>query len=125
MRMCINYRALNQQTVPDRYPLPRIDDLLARLSEAKIFSTVGLRSGYYQIRVRANDMEKTAFVTGHGSYEFLVMPFGFCNAPGTFQRYMNHLFRDYIDSFVVIYLDDILIDSQDAMQHGAHLRMVL
>lgn len=125
LRMCIDYRALNKRTVKDRYPLPRIDDLMARLAGARVFSKIDLRSGYYQIRVRDEDVPKTAFVTRHGSFEFLVMPFGLCNAPSSFQRYMNQILGDVADAFLVIYLDDILIFSQNMDDHMRHLRVVM
>ena len=123
--MCIDYRALNKATVRDRYPIPRIDELLARLSTSKVFSKIDLRSGYHQIRIAPDDTEKTAFTTRYGSYEFLVMPFGLCNAPGSFQRYMNSVLGDIVDQFVVIYLDDILIYSDNETDHMGHLREVL
>ena len=109
-RLCIDYRALNKITVKDVYPLPRIDDCLDRLSSASIFTRLNLRSGYHQIRLHPSDISKTAFNTPLGSYEFLVMPFGLCNAPASFQRQMNRLFLDL--PFVVVYLDDIIIFSK-------------
>lgn len=115
--MCIDYRALNSQTVPDSFPLPRIDELLARLQGAKYFSKLDLRDGYHQIPVAEDSQPLTAFTCRYGTYEWLVMPFGLCNAPGTFQRVMNHVFFDLLDRGVLVYLDDILIYSRTQDEH--------
>ncbi len=124
LRMCVDYRALNKATVKNRYPLLRIDDLFDRLSRAKVFSRIDLRSKYYQIRIAKGDQEKTACRTRYGSYEFLVMPFGLTNAPATFCTLMNDIFREWLDDFVVVYIDNILIYSGSLEEHEEHLRKV-
>lgn len=123
-RMVIDYRALNSKTVKDVYPLPRIDDLLFRLKDAKIFSTLDLCSGYHQIAMDPDSIPFTAFRTRYGSFEFKVMPFGLCNAPSTFMRTMNLVFGDLVDKFVLVYLDDILIFSSSVDEHKQHLQIV-
>lgn len=124
-RFCIDYRALNQRTKKNAYSLPNIQDNLEQLKGATFFTSLDLRSGYHQIRMAEGAMEKTAFSTRYGNYEFRVMPFGLCNAPATFQKFMNSVFRDAIDDFVVVYLDDILIYSKNLSDHKRHVRAVL
>jgi hypothetical protein len=124
LRICVDYKALNKATMKNRYPLPRIDDLFDRLSGAKVFSRIDLRSGYYQINIAKGDEEKTACRTRYGSYEFLMMPFGLSNAPATFCTFMNDIFREWLDDFVVVYIDDILIYSSSLEEHAEHLRKV-
>ena len=124
-RMCIDYRALNKQTVHDRYPFPRSDDLLDRLGRAKHFYTFDLVSGYHQIAVKEADIPKTTFRPQRGHFEFLVMPFGVTNAPVTFQRMKNHIFKEELDTFVLVYLDNILVFSRTLEEHISHLRTTL
>ena len=107
--MCIDYRALNQLTVKDRSPLPRIDDLLSQMNGAKVFTSLDLAQGYHQIRIADEDIQKTGFTTPFGHYQFKVMCFGLSNAPGTFQKVMNKIFSKQLHKHVVVYLDDILI----------------
>jgi hypothetical protein len=124
-RLCIDYRDLNRITVKDKYPLPRVDELLDRLHGAKYFTKLDLRSGYHQVRVADDDIQKTAFNTRYGQYEFLVLPFGLTGAPSTFMHLMNHILHPYLDKVVVAYLDDILIYSKTLEEHEEHVRTIL
>ena len=124
-RFCIDYRPLNDATVKNNGSLPNIEELFDQLLGAKYFSKLDLRSGYHQIRIHPDDIPKTAFNTRYGHYEFLVLPFGLCNAPATFMQLMQEVFRDCQDRFVIVYLDDILIYSKTAEEHAAHLETVL
>jgi hypothetical protein len=125
MRLCIDYRALNEVTVKNKYPLPRIDDLFDQLKGAKYFSKIDMRSGYYQLKIRLEDVPKTTFVTCYGQYEFTVMLFGLTNAPAYFMNLMNKVFMEELDKFVIVFIDDILVYSRRVEEHGQHLRIVL
>ena len=125
LRLCVDYRALNQITKKDRNPIPLISDLIRSLSKGKFFIALDLRGAYNLLRIRKGDEEKTAFVTKFGQFEFLVMPFGLANAPAQFQKMMNSIFRPLLGNFVVVYLDDIVIYSQDPAEHESHVRQVL
>jgi hypothetical protein len=124
LRFCVNYKPLNDVTKKDNYPLPRIDEIMDSLNEAKWFTTLDLASGYWQIKVKPEDQEKTAFITKFGTFEFKVMPFGLCNAPATFQRTMDKVLGDAKGKFVMVYLDDVIIYSKTFEEHLQHLHDV-
>ncbi|GJX00386.1 putative reverse transcriptase domain-containing protein [Tanacetum coccineum] len=123
--MCIDYRELNKQTVKNRYPLPRIDDLFDQLQGSSVYSKIDLRSGYHQLRVREEDISKTAFRTRYGHYEFQVMPFGLTNAPAVFMDLMSRVCKPYLDKFVIVFIDDIQIYSKNKKDHEEHLKAIL
>ena len=124
-RLVVDYRPLNEVTIKNKYPLPRIDDLFDQLNRAKVFSKIDLRLGYHQIKIRKEDIPKTAFRTRYGSYEYTVMSFGLTNAPSTFMQLMNSIFMEYLDKFIVVFIDDILIFSESHEEHGHHIQLVL
>nr|GFA62844.1 putative reverse transcriptase domain-containing protein [Tanacetum cinerariifolium] len=124
-RICIDYRELNKLTVKNRYPLPRIDDLLDQLQRSSVYSKIDLRSGYHQLRVREEDIPKTAFRTRYGHYEFQVMPFGLMNALTVFMDLINQVCKPYLDKFVIVFIDDILMYSKDEKEHEEHLKAIL
>ena len=117
LRMCIDYRQLNKLTIRNKYPLPRIDNLFDQLQGSVVFSKIGLRSGYHQLKIREEDVPKSAFRSRYGHFVFLVMPFGLTNAPAIFMDLMNRVFHQYLDSFVVVFIDDILVYSKGEEEH--------
>ncbi|GJT30862.1 putative reverse transcriptase domain-containing protein [Tanacetum coccineum] len=123
--MCMDYRELNKLTIKNRYPLPRIDDLFDQLQGLSVYSKIDLRLGYHQLRVRDEDIPKTAFRTRYGHYEFQVMPFGLTNAPAVFMDLMNRVCKPYLDKFIIVFIDDILIYSRNKEEHANHLRIIL
>ncbi|XP_019249083.1 PREDICTED: uncharacterized protein LOC109228401, partial [Nicotiana attenuata] len=123
--MCIDYRQLNKVPIKNKYLLPRIDDLFDQLQGARVFSKIDLRSGYHQLKIKDSDILKTAFRTRYGHYEFLVMSFGLTNAPIVFMHLMNIVFQPYLDSFMIVFIDDILVYSRSQEEHTEHLRVVL
>jgi hypothetical protein len=124
-RLCVDYHALNAVTIKNKYPLPRIDVLFEQLRGEKIFSKIDLNSGYHQLRIKGVDIEKTTFSTKYGHYEYIVMSFGLKNAPATFMEAMNKMLHEYLDDFVIVFLDDILIYSKSEEEHDGHLSLVL
>jgi hypothetical protein len=124
-RMCVDYRSLNEVTIKNKYPLPRIEDLFDQMKGASIFSKTDLRSGYHQLKIQESNIPKTAFRTRYGLYEYTVMSFGLTNAPAYFMYLMNKVFMEYLDKFIVVFIDDILIFSKTMEEHEEHLRLVL
>jgi hypothetical protein len=124
-RMCIDYRVLNAVIVKNKYPLPRIDDLFDQLRGACIFSKIDLWSGYHQLKIRESDIPKMVFISRYGLYEYTVMSFGLTNALAYFLYLMNKVFMEYLDKFVVVFIDDILVYSKDEEEHAEHLRLIL
>jgi hypothetical protein len=125
LRLCIDFIQLNKVTVKNKYSLSRIDDLFDQLKDARIFSKIYLRSGYHQVRIKEEYISKTTFKTRYGHYEFMMVSFGLSNAPVVFMFLMNVVFPEYLDKFVIVFLDDILIYSKPEEEHEHHLRMVL
>ena len=123
--MCVDYRSLNEATIKNKYSLPRIDDLFDQLRGAYVFSKIDFRSGYHQLKICATDIPKTVFTTRYGLYEYTVMSFGLTNAPAYFMYLMNKVFMEFLDKFVVVFIDDILVFSKTEEEHAEHLRLVL
>jgi hypothetical protein len=123
--MCVDYRSLNEVTIKKKYPLPRIDDLFDQLRGACVFSKIDLCSGYHQLKIRNSDIPKMAFTTRYGLYEYTIMSFGLTNDPAYFMYLMNKVFMEYLDKFVVVLIDDILVFSKTEEEHAEHLRLVL
>jgi hypothetical protein len=124
-RLVMDYRSLNEVTIKNKYPLPRINDLFDQLEGASVFSKIDLRSGYFQLKIRELDIPKTTFVTRYGSYEYTVMPFGLTNAPSYFMNMMNKVFMEFLDKFVIVFIDNILVYSKSKEEHETHLRAIL
>jgi hypothetical protein len=124
-RMCVDYGSLNEVTIKNKYPLPRIEDLFDQMRGVKVFSKIDLRSGYRQLKIRMEDIPKTAFTSRYGLYEFTVMSFGLTNAPAYFMYLMNKVFMEYLNKFVVVFIDDILVFSRNEEEHEEHFRLVL
>jgi hypothetical protein len=124
-QMCVDYRSLNEVTIKNKYPLPRIEDLFDQIKGVSVFSNIDLRSGYHQLKIRESDIPKAAFLTRYGLYEYTMMSFGLTNAPAYFMYLMNKVFMEYMDKFVVFFINDILIFSKTEEEHEKDLRMVL
>ena len=125
LRLCIDYRQLNKMTIKKKYPLPRINDLIDQVGGAKIFSKLDLQSDYHKVKIKDEDIRKTTFQTRYRHYEFIVIPFGLTNASTTFMSLMNNIFSQYLDKFVVVFIDDILVYSKMEEEHDEHLQIVL
>ena len=125
LQLCIDYRQLNKVTIRNQYPLPSIDELFDQLQGSRVYSKIDLRLGYHQLRVQEGDVPKNAFRTRYGHYEFLVIPFGLINAPIEFMDLMNRVFQSYLDRFIIVFIDDILVYSGSPEEHSKHLRIVL
>jgi hypothetical protein len=121
----VDYRKLNEVTIKNKYPLPKIEDLFDQLNGARVFSKIDLRTGYHQLKVSESDIPKTAFTTRYGLFEYTVMSFGLTNAPAYFMNLMNKVFMKFLDKFVVVFIDDILVYSKTEEEHAEHLRLVL
>jgi hypothetical protein len=124
-KLCVDYRALSQVTIKNKYPLPCIEVLFEQLRGAQVFPKIDLNSGYHQLRIREEDIEKTTFCTRYGHFEFIVMSFGLTNAPAAFMEAMNRMFHEFLDDFIVMFLDDVLIYSKPEEEHERHLRLIL
>jgi hypothetical protein len=124
-RLCVDYCALNKVTIKNKYPLPRIIDLFDQLRSACVFSKIDLRSGYHQLKIRECDIPKNAFILRYGLYKYTMMSFGLTNAPACFMYLMNKVFMEYLDKFVMVFIDDILVYSRSEEEHEDHLRLVL
>jgi hypothetical protein len=124
-RLVVDYRSLNEVTIKNKYPLPNINDLFDQLKGAKVFSKIDLRSGYFQLKIQEQDIPKTSFTTRYGLYEYTVMSVGLTNAPTYFMTMMNKVFMEYLDKFIVVFIDDILIYSKDDEEHEKHLRLIM
>ena len=125
IRLYIDYRQLNKVTIKNKYSLPRLDDLFDQLQGASVFSKIDLRSGYHQLKIKESDVPKMTFKTHYGHYEFLVMPFKLTNAPVAFMDLMNKVFHPYLNQFIIVFIDDILVYSKSADKHALHFRIVL
>ena len=121
LRMVVDYHVLNEVTIKNKYPLPMINDLFDQLQGAKVFSKIDLRSGYHELKIREQDIPKTAFTTRYGLYEYTIMSFGLTNAPAYFMNMMNKVFMEFLDKFVVMFIDDILVYSKNEEEHKEHL----